>query len=137
MIAAPVAVGIGHMGELVAMSFLAVAGTMVLVAAVDVPFKLWEHHRQLKMTKEEARQEAKETEGNPQVKGRIRAQQREIARAIQEGSRAYLSRQFRTLAVFVVLLFFFLLLLEADSGSVRIGRSVAFLVGAVFSGPVV
>jgi K(+)-stimulated pyrophosphate-energized sodium pump len=58
---------------------------------------------------------------------------REIARAIQEGSRAYLSRQFRTLAVFVVLLFFLLLLLEADSSSVRIGRSVAFLVGAVFS----
>src|SRR5215211_3187215 len=58
---------------------------------------------------------------------------REIARAIQEGSRAYLSRQFRTLAVFVVLLFFLLLLLEADSSSVRIGRSIAFLVGAVFS----
>jgi K(+)-stimulated pyrophosphate-energized sodium pump len=58
---------------------------------------------------------------------------REIARAIQEGSRAYLNRQFRTLAVFVVLLFLLLLLLEADSGSVRIGRSVAFLVGAVFS----
>jgi K(+)-stimulated pyrophosphate-energized sodium pump len=58
---------------------------------------------------------------------------REIARAIQEGSRAYLSRQFRTLAVFVVLLFFLLLLLETDSDSVRIGRSVAFLVGAVFS----
>jgi K(+)-stimulated pyrophosphate-energized sodium pump len=58
---------------------------------------------------------------------------REIARAIQEGSRAYLSRQFRTLAVFVALLFSLLLLLEADSGSVRIGRSVAFLVGAVFS----
>ncbi|HSK36883.1 MAG TPA: sodium-translocating pyrophosphatase, partial [Actinomycetota bacterium] len=58
---------------------------------------------------------------------------REIARAIQEGSRAYLSRQFRTLAVFVVLLFFLLLLLEADSGAVRVGRSVAFLVGADFS----
>src|SRR5215211_5762487 len=55
---------------------------------------------------------------------------REIARAIQEGSRAYLNRQFRTLAVFVVLLFFLLLLLEADSSSVRIGRSIAFLVGA-------
>jgi K(+)-stimulated pyrophosphate-energized sodium pump len=58
---------------------------------------------------------------------------REIARAIQEGSRAYLNRQFRTLAVFVALLFFLLLLLEADSTSVRIGRSVAFLVGATFS----
>jgi flagellar biosynthetic protein FlhB len=80
LIAAPVAAGIGHMGELVVMSFLAVAGTMVLIATVDVPYKLWDHHRKLKMTKEEARQEAKETEGNPQVKGRIRAQQREIAR---------------------------------------------------------
>jgi len=58
---------------------------------------------------------------------------REIAVAIQEGSRAYLNRQFRTLAVFVALLFFLLLLLEASSNSVRIGRSVAFLVGAAFS----
>src|SRR5215217_4486615 len=58
---------------------------------------------------------------------------REIAHAIQEGSRAYLSRQFRTLAVFVVLLFFLLLLLEANSGTVRVGRSIAFLVGAAFS----
>src|SRR5215203_3778597 len=58
---------------------------------------------------------------------------REIARAIQEGSRAYLSRQFRTLAVFVALLFSLLLLLEANSGTVRVGRSIAFLVGAAFS----
>ncbi|HYT26580.1 MAG TPA: sodium/proton-translocating pyrophosphatase, partial [Actinomycetota bacterium] len=58
---------------------------------------------------------------------------REIAAAIQEGSRAYLNRQFRTLAVFVALLFFLLLLLDADDNSVRIGRSVAFLVGAAFS----
>ena len=80
LIAAPLAMVAGHMGELVAMSFLAIAGTMVLIAAVDVPFKLWDHHRKLKMTKEEVRQENKETEGNPQVKGRIRAQQREMAR---------------------------------------------------------
>ena len=62
------------------MSFLAIAGTMALIAAVDVPFKLWEHHRKLKMTKEEVRQENKETEGDPHVKGRIRAQQRAMAR---------------------------------------------------------
>jgi K(+)-stimulated pyrophosphate-energized sodium pump len=58
---------------------------------------------------------------------------REIAAAIQDGSRAYLNRQFRTVAVFVALLFFLLLLLDADSTSVRVGRSVAFLVGALFS----
>ena len=59
---------------------------------------------------------------------------REVARAIQEGSRAYLTRQFRTLVIFVALLFFLLLVLKADSTSVRIARSVAFLFGAGFSG---
>ena len=80
LIAAPLAVGAGHMGNLIVMSFLAIAGTMVLIAAVDVPFKLWDHYRQLKMTKEEVRQENKETEGDPHMKARIRAQQREMAR---------------------------------------------------------
>jgi K(+)-stimulated pyrophosphate-energized sodium pump len=59
---------------------------------------------------------------------------REVGRAIQEGSRAYLTRQFRTLAIFVALLFFLLLVLKADNNSVRIARSVAFLFGAGFSG---
>src|SRR5215470_7206112 len=58
----------------------------------------------------------------------------EIARAIQEGAGAYLRRQFRTLGVFVVIIFFVLLLLPADSGSIRWGRSAFFLVGALFSG---
>ena len=58
---------------------------------------------------------------------------REVGRAIQEGSRAYLTRQFRTLSVFVAPLFFLLLVLDADSTSVRIARSVAFVFGAGFS----
>ncbi len=58
---------------------------------------------------------------------------REISSHIQEGSRAYLARQFRTVAIFVALLFFLLLVLKADSTSIRIGRSVAFLFGASFS----
>ena len=57
----------------------------------------------------------------------------EIALAIQDGAAAYLRRQFRTLGVFVVLIFFVLLLLPADTGSVRWGRSIFFLVGALFS----
>src|ERR1700722_4803286 len=58
----------------------------------------------------------------------------EIATAVQEGAAAYLRRQFRTIAVFVVLIFFILLILPADGESVRIGRSIFFLVGALFSG---
>ncbi len=56
-----------------------------------------------------------------------------IAQAVQEGASAYLSRQFRTLSVFAVLVFFLLFLLPADTTSERIGRSIFFLVGAVFS----
>jgi K(+)-stimulated pyrophosphate-energized sodium pump len=57
----------------------------------------------------------------------------EIARAVQEGAAAYLRRQFRTLGVFVVIIFFVLLVLPADTDGVRWGRSIFFLVGAVFS----
>ena len=61
------------------------------------------------------------------------AKMQEIALAVQEGAAAYLRRQFRTLSVFVVLIFFVLLLLPADGAGVRWGRSVFFVVGAVFS----
>src|SRR4051812_14690364 len=58
---------------------------------------------------------------------------REISRAVQEGAAAYLSRQFRTLAVFAVLVFGLLFLLPAHDAHVRVGRSLFFLVGASFS----
>ena len=56
-----------------------------------------------------------------------------IAAAVQEGASAYLSRQFKTLSIFVVLVFFVLFALPANSGSERLGRSIFFLVGALFS----
>src|SRR5215467_3325732 len=55
----------------------------------------------------------------------------EIARAVQEGAAAYLRRQFRTLGVFVVIIFFVLLVLPAESADIRWGRSAFFLVGGV------
>ena len=60
------------------------------------------------------------------------ASMREIAKAVQEGASAYLNRQFRTLALFAVVVFALLFLLPGDGG-IRIGRSIAFLVGAGFS----
>ncbi len=58
---------------------------------------------------------------------------RRIAQAVQEGANAYLQRQFRTLAIFAAIAFFALLALPADDATVRIFRSVFFLVGAGFS----
>ena len=57
----------------------------------------------------------------------------EISKAVQEGAAAYLSRQFRTLAAFAVLVFLLLFLLPSDTTAVRVGRPVFFLVGALFS----
>ncbi|HEU0187609.1 MAG TPA: flagellar biosynthesis protein FlhB [Gallionellaceae bacterium] len=80
LVSQPLASAITHMGSLMWGAFIAIMGGMLLIVAVDVPFQLYEHTRKLKMTKEEVRQEAKETEGNPEVKGRIRRMQREMAR---------------------------------------------------------
>ncbi len=75
----PLQSAIPQLGSLMWGCFIAIMGGMLLIAAVDVPFQLYEHNKKLKMTKEEVRQEAKETEGNPEVKGRIRRLQREMA----------------------------------------------------------
>src|SRR6266702_381901 len=61
------------------------------------------------------------------------AKMQEIALAVQEGAAAYLRRQFRTLGVFMVIIFFVLLVLPAPDPGVRWGRSIFFLVGALFS----
>jgi K(+)-stimulated pyrophosphate-energized sodium pump len=62
------------------------------------------------------------------------AKMKEIAAAVQEGAAAYLNRQFKTLSIFAVIVFFVLFLLPAETNSERIGRSIFFVVGAVFSG---
>ncbi|MDX8379098.1 MAG: flagellar biosynthesis protein FlhB [Gallionella sp.] len=71
---------IQQMGSLVSGSFMAIVAAMLLIVAVDVPFQLYDHNKKLKMTKEEVRKESKETDGNPEVKGRIRNMQREAAK---------------------------------------------------------
>lgn len=53
--------------------------SLLIVVALDIPFQIWQHANQLKMTKQEVKDEYKDTEGKPEVKGRIRMLQREAA----------------------------------------------------------
>ncbi|MCC6923910.1 MAG: flagellar type III secretion system protein FlhB [Nitrosomonas sp.] len=80
LIAIPVNSGITRAGELMILSFLFMVAAMIFIVVIDVPFQLWNHAKQLRMTKEEIRKEFKESEGDPLVKGRIRSLQREAAR---------------------------------------------------------
>ena len=58
---------------------LILSATTILIVALDVPFELWNHSKQLRMTKQEIKDEMKETDGNPQLKQRIRTVQRQLA----------------------------------------------------------
>ena len=55
------------------------AAATVLIALVDVPFQMWDHNRKLKMSRQDIKDELKDSEGKPEVKGRIRQLQREMA----------------------------------------------------------
>jgi flagellar biosynthetic protein FlhB len=78
--------GLASAGHLISRSFLVIVMAMLLIVALDVPFQLWQYHDKLKMSKEEVKQESKEMEGNPQIKGRIRQLQREAARKRMMGA---------------------------------------------------
>lgn len=74
------AAAIGHAITLSGQALLSLAGTLVLIAAIDVPWQLFQHMKQLRMTRQEVRDEMKESEGNPEIKGKIRQLQQEVAR---------------------------------------------------------
>jgi flagellar biosynthesis protein FlhB len=76
----PVHMAITHAMYLTGYSLLMLAGALGLIAAVDVPWQIYQHTRQLRMTRQEVREEMKESEGSPEIKGRVRTMQREIAR---------------------------------------------------------
>lgn len=80
LIAAPIEVGLASFTQVLFFSFVALIAGLAVIAAIDVPFQLFQYHDRLKMTREELRQESKESEGDPHLKARIRSQQREMAR---------------------------------------------------------
>lgn len=70
---------IAHGLEILAWCFIFLSTALIFIAAIDVPFQLYQHNKQMKMTKQEVKDEHKNTEGKPEVKGRIRRMQHEIA----------------------------------------------------------
>lgn len=76
----PLKTGSAHMASMLLTSFIAIVCSLVLIAAIDVPYQLWHYANKLKMTREEVRQEAKESDGDPHVKAKIRQMQREMAK---------------------------------------------------------
>src|SRR5262249_1885668 len=76
----PVNGAITHAAALTGYALLVLCFGLVAIAAVDVPYQLWQHARDLRMTREEIREEYKESEGSPEVRSRIREAQRALAR---------------------------------------------------------
>lgn len=78
--ATSVAEAVARTARLAGMALFLLSLSLLLIAAVDVPFQLWQHAKQLRMTRQEVREELKDTEGRPEVKSRLRSLQQETAR---------------------------------------------------------
>jgi flagellar biosynthetic protein FlhB len=76
----PLQIALFHALKLAALCCALIVLSLVVVILIDVPYQLWSHNKQLRMTKDEIKKEHKESEGDPQVKGRIRQQQQAMAR---------------------------------------------------------
>jgi flagellar biosynthetic protein FlhB len=72
-------VSLDAMAGLLIHSFLGFSIVLLVVVLIDVPYQIWDFQKQVKMTKQEVREEMKDTEGRPEVKMAIRAKQQEIA----------------------------------------------------------
>jgi flagellar biosynthetic protein FlhB len=68
-----------HLGSILAKAFLTMVGALGAIAILDGPYQMWHYADKLKMTRQEVIQESKESDGNPQIKGKIRQMQREMA----------------------------------------------------------
>jgi flagellar biosynthetic protein FlhB len=88
--AEPTGAAVGHAISLSGQALLAISAGLALIAAIDVPWQIFQHMKQLRMTRQEIREEMKESDGNPEVKGRIRQMQQTLAkrRMMQEVPKA-------------------------------------------------
>lgn len=80
LMAEPLHMGSVHVLNMLAMSFMIIVGALGFIALIDAPYQMWHYANKLKMTRQEVIQESKESDGNPQIKGKIRQLQREMAK---------------------------------------------------------
>jgi flagellar biosynthesis protein FlhB len=66
--------------ELVAVCCSLIVGALLFIVLIDAPWQIWSHHKKMRMSRQDVKQEHKESEGDPHIKGRIRQQQRAMAR---------------------------------------------------------
>ena len=71
--------GLYQVADIILFSFLFLSSTLIVIVAIDVPYQLWNTKKQLKMSKQEVKDEGKQQEGNPEVKGQIRRKQMEMS----------------------------------------------------------
>lgn len=76
----PLQQAIGHAAQISGKALLLISAGLLIIAGIDVPYQLWQYAKQMRMSREEIRQEYKESEGSPEVKGRIRQMQQQLAR---------------------------------------------------------
>jgi len=76
----PVSSALPHALRLVAVCCALIIASLLLVAGIDVPYQLWSHARKLRMSREDLRQEQKESDGDPLLKAQIRRQQQQMAK---------------------------------------------------------
>ena len=81
LLSQPVETALISFARVLLYSFLAIVVGLAVIAAIDVPFQLWQYHDRLKMTVEDLKREVRESEGDPHLRARIRSQQRELARS--------------------------------------------------------
>ncbi len=77
---APLRSGVSHALDLTGIASLALAGALAGIGLVDLPYQIWDWHKRQRMTREELKQEYKESEGSPEVKGKVRQMQAQLAR---------------------------------------------------------
>jgi len=75
----PVKSAIFHAADIILICLIILSSTLVLLVIIDVPYQLWKYNKDMMMTKQEVKDENKQSEGDPLVKGRIRQMQMQMA----------------------------------------------------------